>query len=293
MPVVQDLMMRKAHSLGLNVTLNGHGPDEMLAGYPARHCSFVAVQYLRRGRLGKSIQEVAGMKRLHHVGITDFMYTLLRIQVPPVARWLRKAVRSSDQRYFRRRALRAHALSPARFLDDRISGTTPLDRRLKREFFFEVVPRYLTYEDGVSMASSVESRVPFLDHRIVEFSFSLDDADKVNRGVCKFILRDAMRNVLPNAIVEDNQKIYVESPFRNWLQGCLRPMVTGTLLGDDTLISELMNPDEFRSLILRVLDGAKCSGWELGLVWRMLTAEVWLRQFVEGSVGSPACATPV
>ena len=291
MPVVQDLMMRKAQSIGLSVTLNGHGPDEMFAGYPARHCSFVAAQYLRRGRLGRSVQEVVGMKKLYQVGMTDFIYTLLRVQFPPAARWLRQAVRLSDRRYFRKEALREHALSPARFLDDQISGTTALDRRLKREFFFEVVPRYLTYEDGVSMASSVEARVPFLDHRIVEFSFSLGDADKINHGVSKFILRNAMKDVLPNAIVEDHRKIYIESPFRNWLQGCLRRTVTGGLLGDDTLISELMDPDEFRPLILRVLDGAKCSGWELSLVWRMLTAEVWLRRFMEGSAGLPASAT--
>jgi asparagine synthase (glutamine-hydrolysing) len=133
------------------------------------------------------------------------------------------------------------------------------------------------------MASSVEARVPFLDHRLVEFAFGLGDSDKIQRGVTKYVLRVAASSALPAAIVQDHRKIYVEAPPRQWLFGCLRSMVTDLLLGDSALIAEVMEPDQYRPLIRGFLDGDSRSGWEVELVWRMLTAELWFRRFIAGA----------
>ena len=279
MPIAQFLMMRRAREIGIAVTLNGHGPDEMFAGYPARHCSFVAAECFRRGDWRQLREELSGMRKLHGVPASDFFYTLLKIHSPASAQLARNLMTSGRRRLFHPDAFRDYGSAESRFHDSQTFGTTPLDRRLRREFFSEIVPRYLAYEDRTSMHSSVESRVPFLDHRIVEFAFSLNDSDKISGGVTKLVLRNAMRDLLPASISQSHLKVYIEPPFRRWLKGALQPMARSMLLTGKSYCSEFLNPDMFRNTVSRVLDGQATTGWEEQFVWRILILEIWLRMF--------------
>lgn len=279
MPIVQDIMMSRARALDIPVVLNGHGPDEMFAGYPARHCSFVAAEYLKRGKFVKASREISGMRYYHGISFADLCYSFLRISFPSAARLARSALRYSGRAYFQRDILKTYDASPSRFLDWDTIGETGLERRLRREFFSEIVPRYLAYEDRVSMLSSVESRVPFLDHRIVEFAFRLGDSDKIRHGITKLVLRNAMKGSLPAEIVDDHKKIYIESPFRQWFQGCLRGLVINRFFKEHSPAYRYVNPEKFRELMQRILDGSKCTSWELNLAWRVFTVDSWCRQF--------------
>ena len=130
------------------------------------------------------------------------------------------------------------------------------------------------------MAASVESRVPFLDYRIVEFAFSLLDSDKINDGISKYIMREAMKSSLPSSVINEKLKLYFNGPIDKWLKGQLKPVVNSTLLQGDCLVAEYMNPKQFKPLIHRVLDTSDYEDWDERLVWRMLIAESWLREFV-------------
>ena len=77
----------------------------------------------------------------------------------------------------------------------------------------------LRFEDRNSMAHSVESRVPFLDHRVVEFALGLEDEFKLGGGVTKRVLREAMRGVLPDRVRERVDKIAFETPESEWMRG--------------------------------------------------------------------------
>lgn len=279
MPFVQDLMMAQAKASGLTVTLNGHGPDEMFAGYPARHCSFVAADYLGHGKLLKGTREVRGMRKLHNVEYSDLIYAFLRIYLPAFGRIARATHRIREKKFFREEAFRDFGSTPARFRESSTFGKSALDRRLRREFFAEVLPKCLTYEDRASMASSVESRVPFLDHRLVEFAFGLDDSDKINNGMTKYVIREAMKDMLPKSISSDPRKLFIESSFASWLQGPLRPLVEGTLLSEHSRVKGIVDPKHFLPLVKKVIEGHSVSEWSLNLVWRTLTAEMWLRRF--------------
>ena len=281
MPIVQDLMMREAGALGLRVVLNGHGPDEMLAGYPARHCSFAALGLLMQLQLTAFTREVAGMRKLHAVPTSDLLYTLIRNFSPSMAAAAAGHLKRHTDIFFDRDWLRLAKASPAKSLDRQYPGKTPLARRLRAEFDHEIVPRYLDYEDRVSMRSSVESRVPFLDHRIIEYAFSLPDSDKIKDGVTKRILRSAMNDRLPSEIVDDNQKVYIESPFQRWLGGCLREFANDMIGHNDMRIGALLNTKEVNDLASRATSNGACSRHELSLVWRLMITEGWARRFTE------------
>lgn len=68
------------------------------------------------------------------------------------------------------------------------------------------LPTLLQYEDRNSMAFSIESRVPFLDHRLVEFVFQLRNEDKANGIYTKWVMREALKDVMPQAIIERKDK---------------------------------------------------------------------------------------
>ena len=219
------------------------------------------------------------MRNLHQIQYSDLVYAFLRIYLPTAGQLARSTFRAREHRFFKRAARAQYSSSPARFLESSTKGESALDRRLRREFFAEIVPRYLTYEDRVSMASSVESRVPFLDHRLVEYAFGLNDSDKIKEGMTKYVMREAMRNHLPPSVVEDHLKVYIESPFASWLGGSLRPLVESSLLSGQPRVEHFLDPKHFRPLVLKVLEGHRVRAWELYLVWRALTAEAWLRRF--------------
>jgi asparagine synthase (glutamine-hydrolysing) len=277
MPFVQDLLMRRARSEGVTVTLNGHGPDEMFGGYPARHCSILAAGYLGRLQLGPWRREVSAMRRYHNVGYADLVYTLLFVFFPAAGTWARSLFRYPKRRFFRKQLFGDYDRGSSRSMDRATGGRTALDRRLRREFFSEIVPPTLTFEDRASMSASVESRVPFLDHRIVEFAFGLDDADKIYDGFTKSVLRKAMRDHLPASIVDETRKRYFDGPVVPWMRGTLRSTVERLLLQGDSFVDEYLEPDEARGLTRRLLDGERCDGWEIDFVWRTLMTEAWFR----------------
>jgi len=94
----------------------------------------------------------------------------------------------------------------------------------------------LTKVDSMSMANSLEVRVPFLDYRVVDFVFSLPDDYKINRSMRKRVLQDAFRNELPPELYNRPKKGF-EVPLLNWLRKELKGMI-------DDLLSEKMISDQ-------------------------------------------------
>jgi asparagine synthase (glutamine-hydrolysing) len=279
-PHVQYMLMHHAHSLGIKVTLNGHGPDEMFGGYPLRHCSLLAVEQFVNLQLKSWFKTMVNIKKMHNIGITAFVYDLLLFVLPTVGKLAREVYRLPKRKYFHRNYFSKYPVKYSRLFDRETGGKSILDCRLRQEFFSEVLPPILTYEDKMSMAASVESRVPFLDYRIVEFAFSLSDADRIHYGITKYIMREAMKDSLPPSIVNEKMKLYFNGPIDKWLKGQLRPIVAESLMQGDCLIDEYMNPKQFRPLIKRVLDNDEYEDWDERLIWRMLIAESWLREFI-------------
>lgn len=101
---------------------------------------------------------------------------------------------------------------------DDIQCSSRLNTRLCNDVLNKSIPALLHNEDGNSMAFSIESRVPFLDYRIVEFAIALDGKYKIRNQWTKWIVRKACKEYLPKEIVKRTNKMGFPAPFARWLR---------------------------------------------------------------------------
>ena len=245
--LVQYLLMKTAREVGVTVVLNGHGSDEVLAGYPVR---FVPPFLADRLLSGHPLQFLNSARQFRKVG-----------------EW---SVRQLIEE------LRRGAPRPSDFM----RTPTRLASALWDAFSARILPMWLRMEDRVSMACSIESRLPFLDYRLVEFAFNLPDDLKLRNGYTKFILREAMQARLPNDIVWNRRKTRFASPFGSWFRQGWRRLLEDNLLGPCQLQSHVDLTD-FQARLRKLLNGSDEAVSE-DTVWRVLNAEVCLRTFGAG-----------
>ena len=118
-----------------------------------------------------------------------------------------------------------------RLAEARVAGFSGLQRQLYADVTGYLADDILVKLDRMSMAVSLEARVPFLDHEVVEYAMAIPDAWKVRDGVTKWILKRAFRDLLPPAILRRGKEGF-SIPMKNWLRGPLQPMLH-ELLGSD------------------------------------------------------------
>jgi asparagine synthase (glutamine-hydrolysing) len=138
------------------------------------------------------------------------------------------------------------------------------------------LPALLRYEDRLSMAFSIESRVPFLDHRLVELAFALPDDVKRRAGWSKYGLRRALDGFLPSSVVWRRDKKGFPTPLGHWLRDG-RGSAAVDLLRDPRRKSRDLFPQAAVDTFVRDhVDGIADRSWQL---WRALSTELWLDAF--------------
>ena len=136
----------------------------------------------------------------------------------------------------------------------------------------------LMKQDQMSMAASVESRVPFLDHRLVEFTASIP-AKYATQGMAgKFILKSAVEDLLPHSIVY-RQKMGFPTPWAYWLAGPFQDSLRRVLMEPRTLERGLFRAEALRRLFAEHMAGHRDHG---NRIWRLLNLELWFRVCAEG-----------
>ena len=138
------------------------------------------------------------------------------------------------------------------------------------------LPALLRYEDRLSMAFSIESRVPFLDHRLVELAFALPDAVKRSAGWSKYGMRRALDGLLPKSIVWRRDKKGFPTPVGRWLRD-ERGAAAIELLRDPTRRTRaLLAQPAIDRFVQEHTAGVADRSWQL---WRALSLELWLDAF--------------
>jgi len=140
--------------------------------------------------------------------------------------------------------------------------------------FKTLLPALLQVEDRVSMAHGLESRVPFLDHRIVELAATIPADIKFENGNMKHVLRTAMRSKLPDRIFNRQDKMGFPVPLHEWLtsKGPVREYVRDIFSTDKARSRELID----NTRVLKQLDGESQFGRQ---AWGLLSLELWQRSF--------------
>ncbi len=131
----------------------------------------------------------------------------------------------------------------------------------------------LMKQDQMSMAASIESRVPFLDHPLVEFTARLPQRLKLRGSTTKWILREAMKDMLPPEILS-RRKMGFPVPVGAWLKGQFRPLLDDYLLSERALGRGLFRPDAVRELVREHCAGHANHDERL---WALLNLEIWQR----------------
>jgi len=137
-----------------------------------------------------------------------------------------------------------------------------------------LLPALLQVEDRVSMAVSLESRVPLLDYRIAELAASMPPAIKYSGGRAKSILKESMGSILPERIVSREDKMGFPVPLSEWFSGPLKDFVGDTLLGKTCRERGVFNNEKMADL----LKSESQFGRE---VWGALCLELWFENFFD------------
>ncbi len=270
----QWCVMRLAAARGIKVLLDGQGGDELLAGYHGYFDYFWA-SLMRQGRLGVLWHELGAYHGLF--GRPPF-WSLVRAMRPFAPMPLIKLARR-----LRNGGSLGLNVDFARTFGHRTwdyvnRGGDAFYGYLRAALTQSSLPALLHYEDRNAMAHSIEARVPFLDHRLVEYVFSLPAEQKIQDGYTKTVMRHAMQGVLPDAIRLRTDKMGFVTPERVWLSGALREWAR-SILGSGSF--KARDYFDAQSIAMALDDHASGKRDLTFLAWRWINLELWLRNVVE------------
>lgn len=260
----QYFVMKLASEKGVKVLLDGQGSDEYLAGYLHSFDRLVG-DMLRKHQYLEAVKTLRHIRSTHHHSIRQSVMNAFKSVIS----------RFNNENDYYRYAYKYQYPTLTRTKEDKqpfqlevLRETSRFDEFLVNLVFTTSLPTLLHFEDRNSMAFGIESRVPFLDHRLVEFSFSLGDEDKINYGQTKYILRHALQGILPEAIVRrQDKKGFVTPGEDKWLRGPLRQ-----LLNIDFRDYDFIDNRKVQDIIRNY----KAGGSNGILVWRLVALHYWL-----------------
>ncbi len=256
---------------GTTVLLDGQGADELFAGYGGYYEQLLA-QLLREGSLPRFLSKLVSGSKNMEAGSLKILNRVLRLLNPlashPLFSRSRQRLGLINNTFIKRHAQREKIIREKR-------DPGKIQDRLFQDVTTFNMPQLLHYADRNAMTFAIEGRYPFLDYRIVEFALALPAVYKQRDGCSKYILRNAMTDLVPQAILDRRDKMGFVTPEAMWLRR-----------NKDT-IKDLFHPDTVRGE--RFLDVHRINRSfddlftdrnlaRMGL-WKIIILEKWLRMW--------------
>jgi asparagine synthase (glutamine-hydrolysing) len=273
------LLAREARRT-VKMVLTGEGADEFLGGYPKHVLERYVGAYQRvpaavRHRLIEPLcLSLPYRFRRAKTAVANLALADRRERLP---RWFGALSEPERCRLTRLEAPRINHRS-ATWLDS-FHGDSALRGILYFDQTSWLPDNLLERGDRMTMAASLEARMPFMDHQLAAFVSGLPDAWRVRGLTTKRILREAMRRVLPAAILE-RPKIGFRVPVNEWFRGSMREYLTDHLLGTDSRTRGYYRPEALRHYVDEHATGRQNHE---KLLWSLLTLEIWHREFNLGA----------
>ncbi len=272
----------------VTVVLTGEGGDELFAGYPkyavepwARRLAGLPGP-LRDAFLSGIIDRLPfGFRKLQVLGRS----ARFRDEADRLAAWFAGFVGTERERLMASTlSARARAgTEPFRAALADTAAVSGLDRMLDVDLRVWLADDLLVKMDKMSMAASVEARVPLLDLPLIEWAMHLESAHKIRGLEGKVLLKRLARKLLPAEVV-DRPKVGFTVPLSPWFRGELRELLADTLLSQRSLARGWYEPAAVRATLADHLSGRRDRAREL---WTLLTLELWHRSWIDGDGARP------
>lgn len=263
--ISQFFVMRLAAQNKVKVLLDGQGSDEYLGGYMHAFDRLIGHQ-ISNLKLKNALASIYWHKKLHQLKPADLAYVIMKSIVSSFSSeqsFYAYAFKNKETQIFR---------NPEKTIPFHLNGVdynNSFSHYLYQQVFTATLPTLLHFEDRNSMTFSIESRVPFLDHRLVDYVFKLPNEDKIKKGETKHILRSALNGILPDPIRKRQDKKGFVTPGENsWLRDPLKNM-----LNIDQLDLPFIDLKKAKQSVENYKNGSN----EGRLVWRLISLNQWLK----------------
>jgi asparagine synthase (glutamine-hydrolysing) len=262
-------LIEKIHADGIKVVIDGQGADEYLAGY--MHSIYRNnADSLRKLHLKEFLVNVLAIKKHQKQSIGDLVSSLGKTALSVLYNEMN--LYSLEYKNYLPFAVKKEKVKAVPFDLNNSYADSRLNEFLYQLLFTSSLPTILHYVDRMTMSHSVESRVPLLDHRLVEFGFSLKNELKFHKGVTKYILRESVKDILPSKIYNRmDKKGFVTPGEVNWLRGPMK-----NLLEIDYTKLDFLNKEIVKGVIQGYQKGDNKNS---KLVWRIATLNYWINNF--------------
>jgi asparagine synthase (glutamine-hydrolysing) len=269
-------MMRAVIGSNTKVLLTGQGGDELFGGYNWYPKHLLAT-LLRKAKFGPLFRELYLLPKNfpntntknRFVLLSTMLHALLpislKVKLKPELSCVDEIMPSPVRENMRGRD----------YLNLRLLDPPCLEEKLYNDLICCNIPHYLHYEDANSMAFSIEERVPYLDHRVVEYTHQIAGWWKIHKGVNKYILRNVMKDHLPDQIVNRKDKMGLSAPRDQWFRNELRSPINQLFNGDCHIYDNWIERPKFLDHLNTYMQGKSSSISRL--LWRCINLEKWLR----------------
>lgn len=270
---------RKARELGMPVMLVGEGADEQLAGYTVFFESLF-LELLFTGRWKAFASQLKAFKTVRepydHISLKHLLLVTATDFLLPIR--LRDFIRIHRKDYTAGRYMKKMALNhPEVYRARNLYTSTQTDNVIKAYMFSEM-PRILHALDRTSMASSVETRAPFLDKDLVEAMFSMPLSHKLWDGITKRVMRDAVRQDMPEKVTNRYGKMGFMTPEFQWFYE--NPaLVTECLSEACDALSEYVDKEAVLTWCHTHANQKAKFGYDECLLARLLQISRWMKVF--------------
>lgn len=241
-PIPMMLLYKSLREGGTIVTIDGHGADELFGGY-----TFDFIKALADARTPgeKKMVMTAYIESFPKDGSNLAMKspTAWGVRKDMLVRRLADVKNAKKEPYKKVRAAS----------DSRYKKMDTLGQTLYASSHETILPTLLRNYDRYSMASSVEIRMPFMDHRVVSLAMSLPWQSRLHDGYSKSIIRDAMQPYMPEDICYRRTKIGFNSPIVEWMKGPLKSYFTDIIESSDFINCDLIDSDKVKNMISKVI----------------------------------------
>ena len=282
----------------VKVVLTGEGSDELMAGYARYRKTILNLALGQRyhriipaGVRGLIRNQIAGMSasKLQAKLRRTFLSLLPDIESIYFDNFAVFPRADQDQLLTRDTLDRTGGVDPYAGVR-RVLSETDAESLLDRLLYADIktyLHELLMKQDQMSMAASVESRVPFLDHKLVEFTSSLPERLKLHRWTTKYVLRESMKGILPEQILS-RPKMGFPVPIGAWFRGPYAHVLDEYILSSRAMERNIFNRETVRSLVNQHQRGVTNHSERL---WSLVNLEMWFRRFIDGEDAAASSET--